>query len=1292
MATHWPALRPIKKDRSPSRSSGRRSVRTRRRHVALEVLEVRSLLSTTVGGSSVISPADNATAGAGSIVQYGDDSLPGFSTSGGQWVASAGGGYLGNQTISDPANGAGVATWTFNVTPGTYTVAATWPAAGDQATNATYFAFDGSTELSKVTVDQQISIADFADTSTGNARWESLGGPVAIAGTQLIVQLSNNGANGPVVADGVRIQQVSSLVFRPQGPTSVAQYTPIGSTVTNPGLPYVGAVQAVVPNPANVNQMWIATVNGGIWRTDDATDVNPNWVPETDQAGSLSMADLELDPTDPTNQTLVAAVGRVSNFAGEGDALTGLLRTTDGGTTWLPMGQAAGGAGTVSLQGLTIRSVMARGNLIMAAAVSTNVLPYGDQAGGLFRSVDTGKTFQPVAGLGGVTDAYTVTGVPGALATGDPNARRLFVSTNLGVFMSEDDGQDWSPINGTGSQQLVLPAEGVDMIKLAVSTPAAGQTPVLYAAVAVESTVTALYRSDDLGKTWVPLNLPPSTTFGQASTNLALLVAPQDPNLIYMSFAEVNVFRGGYSAPGANAVQWTKIGASGSATGGPNDDSRNLALDANGNLIEVDDGGIYEMTNPTGAGTWSSLLGNLQDSELHDVAYDPATQTILDGSQDNGDPGSTASSNQTWADQNIVSADGGQVQVAPDGMRYTSSQEFQNFATRLLGGAAKQPGLHLLLPDGQKAGTNLYAFVEKHEGELPFVTPFRLDSAAPRQLIIGGKYLYESRDQGKTVRLLSRRSFGETTTLAYGGSAMDPRHPGRVENDPGVLYVGTNDRRSYLVLKTRSNAPLRIVRTYPGASPRQIILDPNNWRIAFIVDDANRVWRTTNAGATAAGWTELTGNLTDPNLRTLTVVPRPGNPAQYALLAGGQGGVYRMLSTQPGTWGQLGGGLPNALVYDMQYTNVNNSDILVVGTLGRGNFTIKGLAANPATFAPPPTVSPIPAQGVVTGTSSGSIAFAVGGGSVSAADLVVTATSSNPNLVPNAGITLGGAGADRTLQFTPAAQASGSGTITVMASDGTSSSFQTFNVVVGTVAPALSFFPVNGQTVLENTSTRAIPFVVANAQDLNDVTYTAESSNTTLIPKKSIIINRLARTVTITPAANKAGTATITLTAAEGGATTKTELVVTVVPVAASPPVIAPIRNQVRDLGVSPIKVALSVTVPPGNTGLGYIPDEPDSTLQVPFSDVILAVQSSNPDVIPLRDAGGDNQVTIDQSGAKPSSFTLEAIPADGKVGTSQITISAYNGEFSLNRSFRIRIKQGDVAAVRQVATRIGSA
>ena len=51
----------------------------------------------------------------------------------------------------------------------------------------------------------------------------------------------------------------------------------------------VGAIQAVAVSPTNADLMYVGTVNGGIWRTNNATAANPTWTPLTDSLPSLSI-------------------------------------------------------------------------------------------------------------------------------------------------------------------------------------------------------------------------------------------------------------------------------------------------------------------------------------------------------------------------------------------------------------------------------------------------------------------------------------------------------------------------------------------------------------------------------------------------------------------------------------------------------------------------------------------------------------------------------------------------------------------------------------------------------------------------------------------------------------------------------------------------------------------------------------------------------------------------------------------------------------------------------------------
>ena len=83
----------------------------------------------------------------------------------------------------------------------------------------------------------------------------------------------------------------------------------------------------------------------------------------------------------------------------------------------------------------------------------------------------------------------------------------------------------------------------------------------------------------------------------------------------------------------------------------------------------------------------------------------------------------------------------------------------------------------------------------------------------------------------------------------------------------------------------------------------------------------------------------------------------------------------------------------------------------------------------------PPTISDISNQFVIENKSTAPIAFTVGDGETPAANLAVTATSSNTALVPNTNVVLGGSGANRTVTMTPLANQVGITTITVTVTD-----------------------------------------------------------------------------------------------------------------------------------------------------------------------------------------------------------------------------------------------------------------
>ncbi|MCB2043734.1 MAG: tandem-95 repeat protein, partial [Rhodoferax sp.] len=104
-----------------------------------------------------------------------------------------------------------------------------------------------------------------------------------------------------------------------------------------------------------------------------------------------------------------------------------------------------------------------------------------------------------------------------------------------------------------------------------------------------------------------------------------------------------------------------------------------------------------------------------------------------------------------------------------------------------------------------------------------------------------------------------------------------------------------------------------------------------------------------------------------------------------------------------------------------------------------------------------PTISAIADQTTDEDTTLGPLAFTIGDLESGPGGLTVTATSLNTGLLPQAGIVLGGSGANRTITLTPAANANsvlngGSVTVRISVSDGVNTTLRDFLLTVNPVA------------------------------------------------------------------------------------------------------------------------------------------------------------------------------------------------------------------------------------------------
>ncbi|MFO1498468.1 MAG: hypothetical protein U1G07_08770 [Verrucomicrobiota bacterium] len=96
----------------------------------------------------------------------------------------------------------------------------------------------------------------------------------------------------------------------------------------------------------------------------------------------------------------------------------------------------------------------------------------------------------------------------------------------------------------------------------------------------------------------------------------------------------------------------------------------------------------------------------------------------------------------------------------------------------------------------------------------------------------------------------------------------------------------------------------------------------------------------------------------------------------------------------------------------------------------------------------PPAVSALPDQHIPLGGAIGPIPFTVADPDTALDQLMLSADSSNPGLVPAESILFSGQGAARTVQLTPVPGRDGVATITITVSDGTATATQSFQLTV----------------------------------------------------------------------------------------------------------------------------------------------------------------------------------------------------------------------------------------------------
>jgi uncharacterized protein (TIGR03437 family) len=881
-----------------------------------------------------------------------------------------------------------------------------------------------------------------------------------------------------------------SLTWVPLGPAPIGQ----GQTFGTPRVAVSGRISTVVFDPGyngTSNQtVYLGAALGGVWRS---RDNGATWAPITDDQPSLAMGAIAIDPTNPN--IIYAGTGE-AHLSGDSYYGAGLLKSTDGGATWMQITgpisasdprqpaflNAAFHALVIDPTTPSTLYAATTIGLVSSASGATVFPPLGDR--GIWKSTDGGMTWRNLN-----PPNLSVLRQSGTDVLFDPrDPRRVFAAIlEFGIYRSIAGGEPgtWEKLTAG------LPDADLDRIKLAVGPPLAPSTSAtLYAAISRASNTRLLgvFKSTDGGTTWAQTTTPSPTT-GGTFYSLALAVDPVDANVVYYGTLVNATNTGGTFWRSRDGGQtWVDLSLGNGASGGLHADTHWIAVNpANRDILfTANDGGVWRTENATAdVIAWTSLNQSLNITQFYTIALHPtAPNLLLGGTQDNGTD--RYDGNLNWFHSR--GGDGGAVlidQSNPQVMYHTFIN--RNNA----GGASAVIGPEISFNGGNTwpnrrgcfgCATQMGNFnpSDRLSDYAPMAQHTGFTGAQGNVIYFGTHRLYRSADQGVTWTGLgaSADGFGADLTKnipdpQYGNGfpsyiSAIAAHPALDQNTnpPGeTVWVGTGDGLVHLTTNAGSLAGTTFTNVTKAPLPNRyvtdIALDPNDKQRAVVAYSGfntntpatpGHVFTTNDQGAT---WRDLSGNLPDIPVNSVVIDPLLAG----AIYVGTDLGVFQ--TTDGGaTWIRLSNGAPKVAVFTLRYHAATRS--LIAATHGRGVYRLNLPAA----------VASVSAASFAPALAGESIVAAFGNGLAT----VTQAATSLPLPTELAGtrvVVRDSAGVERlaplffvapsqvNYQMPPGA-ANGLATVTIRSGDGTTS---TGSSQINSVAPGLFAANANGRDV-----------------------------------------------------------------------------------------------------------------------------------------------------------------------------------------------------------------------------------
>lgn len=689
-------------------------------------------------------------------------------------------------------------------------------------------------------------------------------------------------------------------------PTAGLNPTHTGWTSLGPGN-IGGRTRSFVPHPTLLGTMWVGSVGGGVWRTDNG---GQSWAPVDDLMANLAVTCMVIDPTNPN----IIYAGTGEGFSNV-DAIRGAgIFATTNGTAWSQLAATIG----VNFQSINRLAISSNGKILLAATPK-----------GIFRSADPSRLTWSQVSTVPVSDVkFHPTSNNNAIAGGLNNGQ---------AYYSTDGGQTWKTANHAS------PWSGRVELTYARKTP---QT--IYASVQMNNGG-EIWRSTDGGKSYARRNTQLANGTHAAYlgdqgwySNAIWAGDPSNSDLVIVG--GLDLYR---STDGGNqlvdiSTWWDNRSAHADQhciVGHPGYNGT-----TNKTVFFGNDGGIYKTDDVTKVGNnaqlpringWVKLDNSYGVTQFYGGAGNPTSGTIIGGAQDNGTlrfrPPDGA---EKWSE--MFGGDGGWCSADPADQDYFYGEYvYLNIHRSTDGGSSSDYISGQFWNGSQWTWKPIpYRITDAMNQQALFIAPFALDPSNSSRILAGGISLWRTNN----CKAPNTNNTGPLWTAIKGSVGARISAIAIAPGNSDVVWVGYEDGQVFNTVNGSQANPLWQKIDHTGPNPltpmrycTRITIDPKDSSVVYACFggyNRGNVWKTTDSGTQ---WSNIGNLLPEAPVRSLAVHPRKTN----LVYIGTEVGVFASEDVGS-TWSPTNEGPTNCSVDDLFWMK----EVLICATHGRGMFMI----------------------------------------------------------------------------------------------------------------------------------------------------------------------------------------------------------------------------------------------------------------------------------------------------------------------------------------------------------------